>query len=261
LLSEFLLNKALIAAVAVLGIAVAGCSSSGAGSPATPSGGSSASTPAHSTATAAATSPSAASPVPTPPGKAALAKIVVQQADLPAGWAASPHESDPSDAASQAAFLRCAGGRDTQSDRVAEVDSPDFDQDDASVMSSATSFKSQSAVEADVAILKSAKASACYQQVGKAEFARSLPSGAKLDAMSFKITPAPASAPSNVVAIGRGTVTVTASGERVVLYLAVAFIADRFVEAEVDIESPGEPIPDDMLTSLAGAVAARAAQP
>ena len=254
------MNKALIAAVAVLGIATAGCSSSGAGSPATPSGGSSASTPAPSTATAAATSASASNPVATPPGKAALAKIVLQQADLPAGWTTSPHESDPSDAAAQAAFLRCAGGRDTQPDRAAKVDSADFDLDDASVMSSASSFKTQSAVEADVAVLKSAKASACYQQVGKAEIARSLPSGATLDKLSFKIAPAPASAPAKVVAIGRGTVTVTVSGERVVLYLAVAFIADRLVEAEVDIESPGQPIPDDMLMSLAGAVAARASQ-
>ncbi|HET8583032.1 MAG TPA: hypothetical protein VFL65_07245, partial [Jatrophihabitans sp.] len=158
LLLEFLLNKALIAAVAVLGIAAAGCSSSDAGSPATPSPSGSSLTPAPSTATAAATSASASSPVATPPGKAALAKIVLQQADLPAGWTTSPHESDPSDAAAQAAFLRCAGGRDTQPDRAAKVDSPDFDLDDASVMSSASSFKTQSAVEADVAVLKSAKA-------------------------------------------------------------------------------------------------------
>lgn len=252
------MNKPLVATLAVLSIAVAGCSSSKSGSGKVPT--SSAAGSSSAPTTAAASSAASQNPGQAPPDKAALAKIVVQQADLPAGWTATPHQSDPSDAADQAAMVRCVGGKDTDADKVAEVDSPDFGQNDASISSSATSFKSRSDIEADVALLKSPKISTCYEQLAKTELASSLPSGSKLDAVSFTVTPGPGSGPSNVAATGKGHVTVTVSGQQLTIYLAVAFITGPLTEVEIDIENPGQPVPESLFSSLVQAVAGRASR-
>ncbi|MBV9592329.1 MAG: hypothetical protein JO147_00825 [Actinobacteria bacterium] len=253
------MRKSLVAAVAVLGIGAAGCSSSTAGSghgPASESAGSSA--PATSAGSTTSATSTASNPHSGTPDKAALSKVVLTVADLP-GWTGSPHESDPGDAADQAALVKCAGGKDTAGDQVAEADSPDFDQSDASISSSATSFKSQSDIDADVALLKSPKISSCYEQLAKTQVASALPGGATVDSVSFAVTPGPGTGPSNVAGIGKGTVTVTVSGQQTVVYVDVAFITGRLTEAEIDIENPGQAVPVAFFDDLVHKVADRAA--
>jgi NAD(P)-dependent dehydrogenase (short-subunit alcohol dehydrogenase family) len=61
-----------------------------------------------------------------------LKKIVLQPADLPSGCKGVPYQPGPNDSASNAALVKCVGGRNTDSDKLAEAHSDDFDLGNAS---------------------------------------------------------------------------------------------------------------------------------
>jgi hypothetical protein len=207
-----------------------------------------------------ATTASTAAKASTLPSTPRLAAIVIQPAEVPAGLTATPHEADADDASSEAAMVQCVGGRDTDPDKIAEADSPDFTQNGGSVSSSATSYKTQADVDADVAFINSPKINSCYAQLAKSQLAGSLPAGGTVDAVTFAITPGHGSGPANVAGIGTGTITATVSGQQVTIYLDMAFITGPLTEAEVDIENPSQPVPATLFTQLTTAVANRAAQ-
>jgi len=197
-------------------VVLVACSSSASTDASTDSGSQSASS----------SSPSSASTA-KPASLSELKKIVLQPTDLPAGWKGTPYQPDPHDAAYQAAMVRCVGARNTDSDKVAEAHSDDYELGDASISSSATSYRSQSDIYTDVAILHSPKLSTCYDQLVKSQLAASLPAGAAIESASIKITPGSAGGPVNVVATGTGTIKVSLGGQRVPVYLTVAFITGR----------------------------------
>jgi hypothetical protein len=201
-----------------------------------------------------------ASVAPTPAPRSELKKIVLQTADLPAGWKGTPYQADPSDAADQAALVKCVGGRDTDKDAVADVNSDDFALGDATVSSSATSYWSQSDVDADVAIAHSPKLSTCYDQLSKKQLASLMPAGATIESASMKITPGSAGGPANVIATGTGIISVSVNGQHVAVYVTVAFITGPLIEAEVDTENVGAPVPASLVQSLVATVANRAAK-
>ncbi len=256
-------------AIAVAGASVAfamlaaGCTSTvhGTASAAQTSPATSRTAPASSSATS--TTPTAPSSTPDAPpaGTAQLTAINLTAADLPADWTSSPSDSDSDsgDDQDQAALVACVGGTNTDPDKVTEVDSPDFSMNDADVSSSATSYKSQSDIDADVALINSPKISACYQQLLKSEVGTSLDPGSTVDAVALNITSGSSGGPNNVVGTINGTITVTDSGQQITLYLAVAFITGPKIEAEVDFESPDQPISATLFGSLVNAVATRAA--
>jgi hypothetical protein len=224
-------------------------------------GGSSSKTtsPVGGSSTPSSSSP-AASPSASPAPLSRLQKIVLQPADLPTGWKGTPYEADPSDAADQAAFVKCLGVRNTDADKVAEADSQDFALGDASISSWATSYRSQSDLDADVAALHSPKASPCEAQLLKKQVATSLPAGATVESVSIKITPGSAGGPANVVATGAGTIKVSVSGQQVGLYLTVAFITGPLIEAVVETHNIGTPVPPSLVQSVVATVANRAAE-
>jgi hypothetical protein len=223
---------------------------------------SSSSSTTHATASsspAASSSPSASAPA-TPAPLSQLKKIVLQPADVPPGWKGTPYQADPSDAVYQADMVKCVGGRNTDSDIVADANSDDFALGDATVSSSATSYRSQSDLDADLAIAHSPKLSPCYDQLAKKQLATSLPAGATIESASIKITPGSAGGPANVIATGTGTIQVRVNGQQAVVYLTVAFITGPLIEAEVDTENLGTPVPASVVASLVAAVATRAAK-
>jgi hypothetical protein len=188
-----------------------------------------------------------------------LQKIVLQPTDLPAGWKGTPYQADPSDAAYDAAFAKCMGIRNTDADKVADANSEDFARGDASIGSSATSYRSQSDVDADVAALHSPKFSPCFAKVTKQVVATSLPAGARVESVSVKVTPGSAGDPTNVVANTVVTVKVSVSGKHVVSYLTVAFITGPLIEADVETFNVGRPVRASLVKSLVATVANRAA--
>jgi hypothetical protein len=225
-----------------VGCAVAVLAACGNSSPKTPS------------ATAATVSTAA-----TPASLSQLKKIVLQPADVPAGWKGSPYQPDPNESAENAALVKCVGARDTDADKVAEANSDDFSLADATISSSATSYRSQSDLTTDVAILHSPKVSSCFEKMLKEQLATALP-GATVKSGSLTITPGSAGGPANVVATGSGTFKIEYSGQLVPVYLTVAFITGPLIEAEIDTENVGAPVAASVLNRLVADVAARAAK-
>ncbi len=187
-----------------------------------------------------------------------LEKIVLQPADLPSGWKGAPYQPDPNDSANNAAMVQCVGARNTDSDKAAEAHSDSFALGDASISSSASSYRSQSDLDSDIAMLNSPKISPCFEQMMKKQLAASLPAGGTIESASIKITPGSAGGPANVVAMGTGTIKVQVSGQQVPVYLTVAFITGPLIEAEVDTENVGAPVPASVVNPLVATVATRA---
>lgn len=240
-----------------------GSSSSDAKSGTTTSAGTSASNSATTPSSAPATSSSApaASPSPTvtPATVVQLKKIVLQAADLPRGWKATPPESSSDDSTGQAELMKCIGAKNTDDDQVATVDSSDFHLGDATISSSASSYKSQSSLDSDTALLKSPKLVPCYTKLLKKELGSSLPQGASLGAVSIKFTPGAGSGPANVAGSGAATVGVTVSGQSLKVYINFVYITGPLMELEVDAENLGAPVPAAALQAAVKAVADRAA--
>jgi len=239
-----------VCAVACSGVVLAACSSSSSTTSSTSGLG-----PPASTSTPEASSSSAA-----PASLSQLRTIVLHAADLPSGWKGTPYRSDPNDAANQAALVSCVGARNTAGDKIAEAHSDDFALGDATISSSASSYRSQSDLETDVAILHSPKLPPCYDQLIRKQLATSLPAGTTIESESIKITPTSAGGPANVVATGTGTIAVSVNGQHVPVYLTVAFIIGPLIQAEVDTENVGTPVPQSVVTSVVATVAARAAK-
>jgi hypothetical protein len=204
-------------------------------------------------------SPTSASAA-TPASLSQLKKIVLQPADLPSGWKGAPYHPGPNDSASNAAMVKCIGARNTGSGQVAEAHSDDFALGVASISSSATSYRSRSDLNSDVAMLHSPKLSSCFAQVIKKQLAAALPAGATIESASIKITPGSAGGPASVAATGTGTIKVRVNGRQVPAYLTVAFITGPLIEAEVDTENVGTPVPASVVKRLVATVATRAAK-
>lgn len=198
-------------------------------------------------------------PAATPASLSQLKTIVLQPADLPAGWKGTPNQPDPNQSAEDAALVKCVGMPDTDSDKVAEANSDDFSLSDASISSSATSYRLASDLTTDVAVLHSPKISPCFEQMLKKQLAVALP-GATVESGSLKITSGSAGGPANVVATGSGNFKILDSGQQVPVYLTVAFITGSLIEAEVDTENVGEPVAASVVNRLVAAVATRAAK-
>ena len=203
-------------------------------------------------------SPSTSASSATPASLSQLKKIVLQPADLPSGWKGAPYQPNPNDSANNAALVKCVGARNTDSDKVAEAHSNDFALGDASISSSATSYRSQSDLDADVAVLHSPRLSSCFEQLMKKQLAAALPAGSTVESASVKITPGSAGGPANIVGTGTGTIKVRVSGQQVPVYLTVAFITGPLIEAEVDTENVGAPVPASVVNPLVATVATRA---
>jgi hypothetical protein len=197
------------------------------------------------------------SPTVTPATKAQLSKIVLQATDMP-GWKGSPADPDNNDN-SGSDLAACVGAKNTDPDEVATSESDDFTLGDVTVSSSASSYKSQSDLDNDVAVLKSPKLESCFEREFKTEVATSVPSGTTLGALSVKFTPGPGSGPANVAGTGSVAVPVTANGQQITVYTDIVFITGPLIEAEVDVESDGAPVPAQVLQAAVKAVATRAA--
>lgn len=220
----------------------------------------SSSSPTSSSTSSPVSSSSPSSSAATPASQSQLKKIALQPADLPSGWKGTPYQSSPNDSAGNAAFLKCVGARNTDGDKVAEAHSDDFTHGEGTISSSATSYRSQSDVNTDTATLHNPKVSPCFEQMMKKQITASLPAGGTVKVASIKITPGSAGGPANVVATGTGTIKVQANGQQISIYLTVAFITGPLIEAEVDTENVGAPLPASVVNPLVATVATRAAK-
>jgi hypothetical protein len=207
----------------------------------------------------ASSSSQAATPGATPATLAQLKKIVLRATDLPPGWKGTPYQANSGDSTGNAALAKCVGVRDTTPDQVADAHSDDFTLGNATISSDASSYRSQSDLDADEATLRSPKLSSCFDTLLKKEIASSFPGGSTVDS-SFHVTPGSNGGPANVIATGADTVKVTASGTQATIYVSIAFITGPLVEAEVDAEGISAPLPASVMKPLIAGVATRASK-
>lgn len=220
----------------------------------------SATTSSSSSSSASSSAPAASpSPTVTPATVVQLKKIVLRTTDLPRGWKGVPAQSDDSDTADQAELLKCVGAKNTDADKVATADSADFVLKDATISSTASSYKSQSSLDNDIALLKNPKLIPCFSQLLTKAIATSLPEGAKLGTVTVKFTPGPGAGPANVAGSGLATVPITISGQHVKVYVNFVYITGPLMEIELDAENVGAPVPAAVLRAAVKAVADRAA--
>jgi hypothetical protein len=248
---------ALIPALA-LAVTVSACSSSSNGT------GSAIKTTSSSTASTAstpATSSTSASTNGTALNAAQLKALLLTKNDVPAGWTASPSAggTTATDAADQAKVAQCIGVPDPDTHKVAEADSDDYDLNNSSISSSATSYPSSSDVDAGVALLTSPKSTECYKQLFQDTIAKDLPAGTTVDSVSVKLTPGTNGGPSNVVAKADADLTVSAEGQTVKLVIDAWFVRGKQVGAEVDFFGFGQAIADSIQATALKAVADRVA--
>jgi len=235
-------------------VLVAGCGSSGGSSTSGSAAGNS-----SGGSTSASTPSASPSPTASPATVAQLKKIVLQPADL-SGWKASPAEPDATQQADDAQMAKCVGVKNTDEDQVATTDSDDFSLGDATISSTASSYKSASDLDVDLAVLHSPKFVSCETQLMSKGIAESLPQGAHVGTMSLKLTPQPGGDwPANVVGLGTASLPVTVNGQQVTLYADFAAITGPLIEADVEAENVGAPVPAATLRAAVEAVAHRAA--
>jgi hypothetical protein len=187
-----------------------------------------------------------------------LATLVVQRADLSADWSAAPADNSSDD--SSAELAKCIGVRDTTPDQIDSVDSPDFTLQGAQISSNATTYRSQSDIDTDVALIKNPKTQACFQTIARQQLAGDPGSGVVIKSLSLKIQPHTAAMPANMVGELSVTAQATSDGKPVTVYIDTYLITGRLIEAEVDFTSSGAAIPAAYKLALASRVAARVAK-
>jgi hypothetical protein len=126
------------------------------------------------------------------------------------------------------------------------------------VVSNATSYRSHSDIDTDVAAIHGPKFAPCIDQLMKNQAAQSQPPGTPIVA-SFTITPGSGGGPANVVGTGTGTIKTGVNGQQAVHYLSFTYVTGPLIEAEVDTTNVGAPLPASEVRSLVAAVATRAA--
>jgi hypothetical protein len=231
-------------------VSTVGAASSSAG---TGSGSGTSSTSASATGSASASGSAAARP-----SAAKLKSFNLVQADLGATWTSkASNPSDNDDPAGDAALAACTGTKNTDPDKVTETASPDFTLQETTISSSATSYKSQSDLDADIAEVKSPKASACFNQLLRKNAASGLQAGETLKSLVFKLVPGNGGGPSNVIAAVEGQLTFLVNGKTVTAYEDSALITGTLTEAEVDFEGIGARVPAADRARLTNLVATR----
>lgn len=188
--------------------------------------------------------------------------MVLKAADLPTTWAGAPYKPSHPNTAADQALAKCVGIPDSTPHLVSDAHSQNFSLGDAAISSQARSYRSSADVTQDTSGLASPKESSCFAKQLRITMNATL-HGATVSDVIMKITPGSGGGPSNVVAMEKGAVTVilTATGKRLTLYVDAAFIAGSLIEAEVDMESVGQPVPAVLRVKLIAAVASRVARP
>jgi len=261
-----------LAALAALAVLASACSGSGGGSPSTPPesapGASGSSAPAGSSAAATGSASAAGSPSATTSGvsAAALAKIVLQPGDLPAGWKPTKHDTSGDDSSGNDALGKqiasCIGvpAPPQQDNDKNAVHSPDYTSGNNEIDSSAEPATRPDA-ERDFInqVIASPKAPGCFDKFLRVELRKSMPAGATIGKVQAKVTRRQAGQPKNVVADFTAQVQVTLSGQTVTVITEDVDMLSDTVEGEVDFVGVGAPIPalvrQQALATVGGRVA------
>jgi hypothetical protein len=151
--------------------------------------------------------------------------------------------------------------RNTRTEQVAEVNSPDFARGTTQLSSSVDSYKRQSDIANDTALILKPKAAGCFREMFRSQLGDKLPTGARAQRVTVHIARHTRDEPRNVVGNISGSVLVAGGGRRIEVSFVEAAITGPSIEASVTGVSIGHPVPAALMHRLAAAVAHRAADP
>jgi hypothetical protein len=153
--------------------------------------------------------------------------------------------------------VQCVGGTGVNpADRIEEVHGSDFAKDPQTVSSDATSYKSQAAVDALVAVLQNPKAQGCFDAFEREQVATL---GGSVTSSKVTISPGNNGGPNNVVALLQGTIDVTIQGQKATVNVLEGFIQGRQLLATVSVVGLNADVDIDLFKAAGAAVANRAA--
>jgi hypothetical protein len=191
-----------------------------------------------------------------------LHALVLQRADVPSDWTDTPNtDTTDEDQAVAQGIVQCLGLHlDPNAGRLAHVNSDDFVKNDSRIGSSAESWRSETDVQAQIAIITNPRAGHCYAQVLRNQLPSNLPANVTLDTLQVTLTPGHAGFPDDVVATGHGKIVLSSGGQSASLYLDAAFIAHGTVTGQVQFLGLGEQILPTLSSQLVQTVADRIAR-
>ena len=145
-----------------------------------------------------------------------------------------------------------------EEDQIQQVQSDDFTMGQATVSSDASSYKSETDVQTQVAQLKSPRAQGCLSSLFKKEISSTLPSTATIRSIGIKLDTS-ATGIANLIGSANGKITVTAQGRTISVYIGAAFFTGNQLTGEVNFSSIGTPISSAFANPIVKAVVQRAA--
>lgn len=108
-------------------------------------------------------------------------KVVLQQSDLPSGWASKPHQASPDDATIRQRFFQCIGAVDPTTQQSADAHSPDFTQGQLNQASSEAQVMNKEADAATaLAALQGPKTVDCVKALVQEAAQKQLPAGTSI---------------------------------------------------------------------------------
>lgn len=193
--------------------------------------------------------------------RAKAEKVVLVQADFPAGWTATPASPDPREDQQAKELAACADAVDPSVAESAQVDGPDVNKENASVSSSVTFVKTEEYAQTDLKAITGSKIEKCVEDFAKKaldEELKSNESGATLESVEFdRIT---VQKYGDATVGFRLTATIEAQGERLTAYQDLIFILKGRAEISASFFDLGKPfdqtLEKDLLAKLGAKLAA-----
>ena len=173
--------------------------------------------------------------------------IVLQQADMPAGWRGSAHTETPQESERARDISRCLGRPDPDSFRSTRVYGPDLTLGQAQVSSIATVLNSVEDAQADLAAVRGPKYGPCLVPVFRDDLSRQA-TDAKVENVATE--------PLQVESFGDGSVGIRLTADLVYadrtdrLFADLVYISKDRTTVSATFFSFAQPFPDQLKESL-----------
>jgi hypothetical protein len=183
--------------------------------------------------------------------------IVLQQADMPAGWRGTAHAEDPGERDRARRLSNCIGRPDPETYRSAIVYGPDLTMGQAQVSTSATVLRTVDDARADLAAVRGPRFNGCLASAFTDVLAGQVQAGGKLQDVAAE--------PLAVADFGDGSVAVRLSANLVLpdrtdrLFADLVYVSKDRATVSATFFSFGQPFPGTLEESLVSRMGHRVA--
>lgn len=208
---------------------------------------------------------------PAKPRGIALSDVVLQDADLPAGWTSAPHTVKGDEDTQQTKLLHCLDAPDTRPHIVGSVQSPDYVSDQGRIASEISRYASQADVDRDAAALRQSTQQKCREKVTRASLVKQLPDGTDITKIEVTVDTSPKGLPADAKAVVHTEIELSTEVKATVEdpkpkpklskgFVDVAYLFGRRIEATITFTSSDEPVDSDLESRVISKVGERIAK-